>query len=257
MLALTALVMAATLATLLLQSTSPLLPILQDMDMCLPPPVHNRSPPFTHRRPGQSTPAPISTCTPAADGSHVPSSRLTSRALPALSLQSKRENSCPVAAACCHTPSHVYATASRAAEARGLVMASLSETASSKPGVFYKSCMDLAAISVVGVAPAATLIRNSMWRPLFFPQNPFSFLKAKRDIFLSAATNPDSLAASLGPRHSLPHFKIVTFTQALWRRWAWARFYRLTPLLATSTAACERALPACFMLHPCRLCDQL
>jgi hypothetical protein len=154
-------------------------------------------------------------------------------------------------------PPHVNAAASRADEARGLVMASLSQAATSKPGIFYKSCMDLPAISVVGVAPAATLIRNSMWRPLFFPQNPFSFLKTTRDIFFSTANNADSLAASLGPCHPLLQFKIVTFTQGQWRRWAWAHFCRLTPLPATSTAACECALPVCFMLHPCRLCDQL
>jgi hypothetical protein len=202
MLALTALVMAATLAALLLQSTSPLLPILQDMDMCPPPPLHNRRPHFTRCRPGQSTPAPISTCTLAADGSHGPSSRPTSRALPALSLQSKRESSCPVAAACRRAltppPCPVAAACRRALTqpSAALMRRVLSSWHLSlkppppSPEYFTNlawTCLQSAwsvlrrprhSSATACGAPFSFLKTPFLSsKPLFFPQNPFSFLK--------------------------------------------------------------------------------
>jgi hypothetical protein len=154
MLAFSAVVMVATLVALLLQPNTPLLQVLQDMDMCLPPCTPRlffaiSIPHHPSLFAGNST---ITTLSRAVDPCHdfykYSCGGWTSRAvIPPDQSRIARSFS---------------AVSQRADEARGRVMASLSAISSSKPGIFYKSCMDLAAIRLVGVSPAATAIRNSM-----------------------------------------------------------------------------------------------
>ena len=97
--------------------------------------------------------------------------------------------------------------ASRADEARGRVMTSLATDASSKPGLFYKACMDLAAIRTIGVSPAATLIRNSMCEhPTPCPLS--------RDLHNSLATRTHTLARTHARKHASTHNLYSSATNA-------------------------------------------